>query len=61
MRWMTGGMAVRLVIFNVLVFLILTTLRLLTGLGLPLPTSPGAFGLATSADPAAPSTSAAST
>ena len=52
MRWMTGGMAVRLVMFNVLVFLILTTLRLLTGLGLPLPTLPGAFGLATSADPA---------
>ena len=52
MRWATGGMAVRLVMFNVLVFLILTTLRLLTGLGLPLPTLPGAFGLATSADPA---------
>ena len=52
MRWATGGMAVRLVMFNVLVFLILTTLRLLTGLGLPLPALPGAFGLATSADPA---------
>ena len=52
MRWATGGMAVRLVMFNVLVFLILTTLRLLVGLGLPLPSLPGAFGLATSADPA---------
>lgn len=50
MRWATGGMAVRLVMFNVLVFLILTTLRLLLGLGLPLPVLPGAFGLATSAD-----------
>ena len=50
MRWATGGMAVRLVMFNILVFLLLTTLRLLIGLGLPLPTLPGAFGLATSAD-----------
>ena len=52
MRWATGGMAVRLVMFNVLIFLILTTLRLLTGLGFPFPALPGAFGLATSADPA---------
>ena len=50
MRWATGGMAVRLVMFNVLIFLILTTLRLMVGLGLPLPSLPGAFGLATSAD-----------
>ena len=49
-RWASGGMAVRLVMFNVLVFLILATLRLLIGLGLPLPVLPGAFGLATSAD-----------
>ena len=52
MRWDTGGMAVRLVMFNVMVFLILTTLRLLVGLGIPLPVLSGASGLATSADPA---------
>ena len=41
MRWATGGMAVRLVMFNILVFLILTTLSLLIGLGLPLPALSG--------------------
>lgn len=50
MRWASGGMAVRLVMVNVLVFLILATLRLLVGLGLPLPTLSGAFGLATTSD-----------
>jgi membrane associated rhomboid family serine protease len=49
-RWASGGMAVRLVMFNALVFLILATLRLLLSLGLPLPVLPGAFGLATTAD-----------
>ena len=49
-RWASGGMAVRLVMFNILVFLILATLKLLVNLGLPIPVLPGAFGLATTAD-----------
>ena len=51
MRWATGGMAVRLIMVNVLVFLFLATLRLLVTLGIPVPSLPGAFGLATTSDP----------
>ena len=50
MRWATGGMAVRLIMVNVLVFLLLATLRLLVTLGIPIPPLPGAFGLATTSD-----------
>ena len=50
MRWATGGMAIRLVMVNVVVFLALATLRLLVTLGLPLPVPSGAFGLATTSD-----------
>ena len=45
-----GGMAIRLVMVNVVVFLALATLRLLVTLGLPLPVPSGAFGLATTSD-----------
>lgn len=50
MRWATGGMAVRLIMVNVLVFLLLATLRLLVTLGIPILPLPGAFGLATTSD-----------
>ena len=43
-------MAVRLIMVNVLVFLLLATLRLLVTLGIPIPPLPGAFGLATTSD-----------
>jgi len=51
-RWETGGMVVRLILVNVAVFLLVATLGLIETLGIPLPNVGGAFGLATSSDPA---------
>ena len=50
MRWATGGMVIRLILVNVGVFLLLSTLGLLETLGIPVPNPGGAFGLATSSD-----------
>lgn len=52
MRWNTGGMVVRLILVNLGVFVLLATLGLLEKLGIHIPNPGGAFGLATTADPA---------
>ena len=52
MRWNTGGMVIRLIFVNLGVFVLLATLGLLVTLGVAIPDPGGAFGLATTSDPA---------
>ena len=51
MHWATGGMVVRLIMVNILVFLVLTTLFLLKNNGVPIPVQENdAFWLSTTSD-----------